>query len=205
MIHDLTPRSKRRTSCWGWRTFSISIEDLKFIIIISIWPNSRRLKRFFKSYKADWIISNQPGKDFCIFEYLKYNKKHTHKQTMKIFNVSSIGKSRENGYNHFGDFKMVTFFTFRWQSRSVGIILITFYAIGDIFNVVNRSSTRFVSDIRHQHRCSLENLFISIIMGTYRNWVHRQTEWDSVWDGWNWRKFIPLFVSRWLYFLTIYD
>ena len=75
----------------------------------------------------------------------------------------------KNGDNDFGDFEIVTFLTFWRQSRYVGVILMTFSTVGDIFNGINRSSARFVSDSRHQHRCGLVKLFISMVMGTYRN------------------------------------
>ena len=72
----------------------------------------------------------------------------------------------KNGNN---DLRIVTVLTFWRQSRYVGVILMTFSTVGDIFNGINRSSARFVSDSRHQHRCGLEKLFVSMVMGTYRN------------------------------------
>ena len=81
-----------------WRTFSISIEDLKFIIIISIWPNSHRLKRFFKSYKADWIIWNQQEKNFVFLSIWNITKTHTNKRWRFSMFHRSVSQEK-NDYN----------------------------------------------------------------------------------------------------------
>ena len=54
-------------------------------------------------------------------------------------------------HRYVGDFMMVTDLRCWWQNHYVGDF---FRYVGDFLNVLNRSSTHLVSNIRHQHRCN---------------------------------------------------